>query len=89
MGAERKSMLLSEDDKRDTAYHEAGHVLVAAKRKHSDPLHKVTIIRADGAGRDDASAGRRQAHGDQGLSGNAARNFDGRALRGRNILWTA
>jgi cell division protease FtsH len=44
MGAERKSMLLSEDDKRDTAYHEAGHVLVAAKRNHSDPLHKVTII---------------------------------------------
>jgi cell division protease FtsH len=44
MGAERKSMLLSEDDKRDTAYHEAGHVLVAAKRSHSDPLHKVTII---------------------------------------------
>src|SRR6202012_2951027 len=44
MGAERKSMLLSEDDKRDTAYHEAVHVLVAAKRKHSDPLHKVTII---------------------------------------------
>ncbi len=44
MGAERKSMLLSEDDKRDTAYHEAGHVLVAAKREHSDPLHKVTII---------------------------------------------
>jgi cell division protease FtsH len=44
MGAERKSMLLSEDDTRDTAYHEAGHVLVAAKRNHSDPLHKVTII---------------------------------------------
>ena len=44
MGAERKSMLLTDDDKRDTAYHEAGHVLVAAKRKHSDPLHKVTII---------------------------------------------
>jgi cell division protease FtsH len=44
MGAERKSMLLSDDDKRDTAYHEAGHVLVAAKRDHSDPLHKVTII---------------------------------------------
>jgi len=44
MGAERKSMLLSDDDKRDTAYHEAGHVLVAAKRNHSDPLHKVTII---------------------------------------------
>jgi cell division protease FtsH len=44
MGAERKSMLLSDDDKRDTAYHEAGHVLVAAKRSHADPLHKVTII---------------------------------------------
>ena len=44
MGAERKSMLLSDDDKRDTAYHEAGHVLVAAKRQHADPLHKVTII---------------------------------------------
>jgi len=44
MGAERKSMLLSDDDKRDTAYHEAGHVLVAALRQHSDPLHKVTII---------------------------------------------
>jgi cell division protease FtsH len=44
MGAERKSMLLSDDDKKDTAYHEAGHVLVAAKRSHSDPLHKVTII---------------------------------------------
>jgi len=44
MGAERKSMLLTEDEKRDTAYHEAGHVLVAALRNHSDPLHKVTII---------------------------------------------
>src|ERR1700739_2467011 len=44
MGAERKSMLLSEDDTRDTAYHEAGHVLVAAMRDHADPLHKVTII---------------------------------------------
>ncbi len=44
MGAERKSMLLSDDDKKDTAYHEAGHVLVAAMREHSDPLHKVTII---------------------------------------------
>jgi cell division protease FtsH len=44
MGAERKSMLLTDDEKRDTAYHEAGHVLVAAKRNHADPLHKVTII---------------------------------------------
>jgi cell division protease FtsH len=44
MGAERKSMLLSDQEKKVTAYHEAGHVLVAAMRNHSDPLHKVTII---------------------------------------------
>jgi cell division protease FtsH len=44
MGAERKSMLLTDEEKRVTAYHEAGHVLVAAMRDHSDPLHKVTII---------------------------------------------
>ncbi|MBT9331739.1 ATP-dependent zinc metalloprotease FtsH [Paracidobacterium acidisoli] len=44
MGAERKSMLLSDEEKRVTAYHEAGHALVAAMRKHADPLHKVTII---------------------------------------------
>ena len=44
MGAERKSMLLSDDEKRVTAYHEAGHALVAAMRAHADPLHKVTII---------------------------------------------
>jgi cell division protease FtsH len=44
MGAERKSMLLTDEEKRVTAYHEAGHVLVAAMREHADPLHKVTII---------------------------------------------
>ncbi len=44
MGAERKSMVLSEEEKRLTAFHEAGHALVAASLKHSDPLHKVTII---------------------------------------------
>jgi cell division protease FtsH len=44
MGAERKSMLLTDEEKKVTAYHEAGHVLVAALRDHSDPLHKVTII---------------------------------------------
>src|SRR5450432_592390 len=44
MGAERKSMLLSDEEKRVTAYHEGGHALVAAVREHSDPLHKVTII---------------------------------------------
>src|SRR5438876_1952944 len=44
MGVERKSMLLSDEEKKNTAYHEAGHALVAAKMPHSDPLHKVTII---------------------------------------------
>src|SRR5882757_1859467 len=44
MGVERKSLLLTEAEKKNTAYHEAGHALVAAKLPHSDPLHKVTII---------------------------------------------
>ena len=44
MGAERRSMLLTDEEKRVTAYHEAGHAIVAALRKHADPLHKVTII---------------------------------------------
>src|ERR1700690_1608435 len=44
MGVERKSMLLTDEEKKNTAYHEAGHALVAALLPHSDPLHKVTII---------------------------------------------
>jgi cell division protease FtsH len=44
MGVERKSLLLTDEEKRNTAYHEAGHALVAAKMPNSDPLHKVTII---------------------------------------------
>jgi len=44
MGAERKSLLLTEEEKRVTAYHEAGHAIVAALMPHADPLHKVTII---------------------------------------------
>jgi cell division protease FtsH len=44
MGVERKSLLLTDAEKKNTAYHEAGHALVAAKLPHSDPLHKVTII---------------------------------------------
>jgi cell division protease FtsH len=44
MGAERKSMLLTDEEKRVTAYHEAGHALVSFLRDHSDPIHKVTII---------------------------------------------
>ena len=44
MGPERKSMILSESEKKNTAYHEAGHALVAANIPDADPLHKVTII---------------------------------------------
>jgi len=44
MGVERKSMIISDKEKRMTAYHEAGHALVAALLEDSDPLHKVTII---------------------------------------------
>jgi cell division protease FtsH len=44
MGAERKSMLLTDEEKKVTAYHEAGHALVSYMRDHSDPIHKVTII---------------------------------------------
>ena len=44
MGVERKSLIISEEEKRNTAYHEAGHALVAMLSPHADPLHKVTII---------------------------------------------
>ena len=44
MGAERRSLILNEEEKRNTAYHEAGHAMVATKLEHCDPLHKVTII---------------------------------------------
>ena len=44
MGAERRSMIMSDEEKRTTAYHEAGHALVAAFIEESDPIHKVTII---------------------------------------------
>src|SRR5947208_4576570 len=44
MGVERKSLILSEEEKKVTAYHEAGHALLAMKLPHADPVHKVTII---------------------------------------------
>jgi len=44
MGVERKSMIISEEEKRSTAYHEAGHALIAALIPEADPIHKVTII---------------------------------------------
>lgn len=44
MGSERRSMVISEEDKKVTAYHEAGHTLVGKKLVGLDPIHKVTII---------------------------------------------
>ena len=44
MGVERKSMIINEEEKRNTAYHESGHVLVSKFIPGSDPVHKVTII---------------------------------------------
>jgi len=44
LGVERKSLVLSEDERRLTAYHEAGHTVVSLKTPGSDPIHKVTIV---------------------------------------------
>jgi cell division protease FtsH len=44
MGVERKSLIISDEEKKNTAYHEAGHALVAMMMPQADPLHKVTII---------------------------------------------
>jgi cell division protease FtsH len=44
MGVERKSMIISDEEKRSTAFHEAGHALIAALLPEADPIHKVTII---------------------------------------------
>ncbi|MBN2371735.1 MAG: ATP-dependent zinc metalloprotease FtsH [Vicinamibacteria bacterium] len=44
MGSERRSMIITDEEKRITAYHEAGHALLAVLLPHTDPIHKVTII---------------------------------------------
>ncbi|MBS0255373.1 MAG: AAA family ATPase, partial [Proteobacteria bacterium] len=49
MGAERRSMVMTEDEKKMTAYHEAGHALVSLNEPASDPIHKATIIPRGGA----------------------------------------
>jgi len=49
MGAERKSMVMDEDERKNTAYHEAGHALISKLLPKLDPVHKVTIIPRGGA----------------------------------------
>ena len=50
MGAERRSMVMSEDEKKLTAYHEAGHAIVGRLVPEHDPVYKVTSFRGAGAG---------------------------------------
>ena len=49
MGVERKSMMISDDEKRNTAFHEAGHVIVGLSLPGNDPVHKVSVIPRGGA----------------------------------------
>ena len=44
MGVERRSLIISDEEKRATAFHEAGHAIIAQTLPNADPLHKVTII---------------------------------------------
>ena len=50
MGPERKSRVISDKEKRLTAYHEGGHTIVGMLLEHTDPVHKVTIIPRGRAG---------------------------------------
>ena len=79
MGLERKSMLLTEAEKRATAFHEAGHALVARLLPLADPLHKVTIIpRGRALGLTQQIAPGRPPHLFQGLPPGPHRHHDGR-----------
>ena len=76
MGAERRSMVMTEDDKKLTAYHEGGHAIVALNEKASDPIHKATIIpRGRALGmvmqlpeRDEVSQTREQLHAQMAIA---------------------
>ena len=82
MGPERKSMIMTEEEKRNTAYHEGGHALVAAILPDADPLHKVTIIprgRALGVTHAAADGGQVLAH--EGVPRGDDHRDDGRPHR--------
>lgn len=81
MGTERKSLLISDEEKETTAYHEAGHALVAASIPEVDPVHKVTIIpRGRALGLTQLLPEEdRHSHTMKGLLGHIAMTMGGRA----------
>ena len=82
MGAERRSMVMTEDEKRMTAYHEAGHAIVALHEPASDPIHKATIIpRGRALGMVDAPARARQLQLSPRQDVREPRGRDGRPRR--------
>ena len=84
MGAERKSLVMTEEEKMLTAYHEGGHAIVALNVKATDPVHKATIIpRGRALGMVHAVAGARQALDVARADDLAARDHDGRPRRRR------
>ena len=87
MGAERKSLVMTEEEKMLTAYHEGGHAIVALNVKATDPVHKATIIpRGRALGMVMQLAGTRQAVDELRADDLAARHHDGRARRRRDDL---
>ena len=82
MGAERKSLVMTEEEKMLTAYHEGGHAIVALNVKATDPVHKATIIpRGRALGMVMQLARARQAVDEPRADDVAARHHDGRARR--------
>ena len=80
MGAERKSMVISDEEKKITAYHEAGHTLVGLKVPNVDPVHKVTIIpRGMALGVTMYLPGKGPSKCDEGIFARPDRDADGRA----------
>ena len=81
LGVERRSLVLTEDERKLTAYHEAGHAVVSLKTPGSDPIHKVTIVpRGRALGLTDVAArqGPATARPRTGSSGSLAICFGGR-----------
>ena len=87
MGTERKSLVMSDSEKRNTAYHESGHALVGYLQPDADPVHKVTMIpRGRALGVTLLPPGRRSLYAQQGVLPRDDDDGDGRARRGRTDL---